>query len=421
MTPYKVKLNKLIICYSLNPWIQNSASANRWLTLIEGLEKLGVQIKLLIYGDYQSKQEAINWKTFGEKNGISYKYIHPKLIKGYLNQRFHTYIGSELQKPKLSKLILQELKHNEGLVWTDASHFGFQLTVKIKNMFPEKKLFLEMSEFLDIHKYNKGNFLQTWQASRRQRYFEKKAFHAYDGIAWMTKTLLTHFSGFSQPHPKFLHLPMTVDLERFSLQQQPLPDFQKPYIAFVGVMNDAKDGVSILIEAFNLIAKEYPAFNLYLIGGWNYDTPLHQQLIKKYGLEDKVFWKGEFSRDQIPAIIKNAYLLVLPRPDSKQAQGGFPTKLGEYLATGNPVCATTVGEIPDYLVDGESVYFAKPGSVESFAEAMSRALSNPAEAKRIGANGRKVAETHFNKDIQAKKLYDFLFSLSQSHIINKQN
>jgi hypothetical protein len=38
---------------------------------------------------------------------------------------------------------------------------------------------------------------------------------------------------------------------------------------------------------------------------------------------------------------------------------------------------------------------------------MRRALSNPTEAKRIGLNGRKVAEIHSNKDIQAKILNDF--------------
>ena len=134
-------------------------------------------------------------------------------------------------------------------------------------------------------------------------------------------------------------------------------------------------------------------------------------------LDNRVFYKGSVSRDEIPAIIMNAQLLVLPRPDSKQAQGGFPTKLGEYLATGNPVCATTVGEIPDYLVDGESVYFAEPGSVDSFADAMHRALRNPVLAKQVGVNGRKVAEECFNKDIQAKILYDFLLNLQNNENI----
>ena len=120
---------------------------------------------------------------------------------------------------------------------------------------------------------------------------------------------------------------------------------------------------------------------------------------------------GEFSREKIPSFLQNASLLLLPRPDSKQAQGGFPTKLGEYLASGVPVCATTVGEIPNYLTNNESVFFAEPGSIDSFANAMDRALSNPELAKKVGLAGRKVAETHFNKDIQAKILYEFLQSL----------
>ncbi len=116
-------------------------------------------------------------------------------------------------------------------------------------------------------------------------------------------------------------------------------------------------------------------------------------------IEEKVFWMKEYSRDQIPNIICNADLLVLPRPDSKQAQGGLTTKLGEYLATGKLVCATKVGEIPDYLTDNESVFFAEPGSVESFTQAIGSALSDYDNAIRVGANARMVAEEHFNKDV----------------------
>lgn len=119
----------------------------------------------------------------------------------------------------------------------------------------------------------------------------------------------------------------------------------------------------------------------------------------------------EYSRDAIPSIIGNADLLALPRPDSKQAQGGFPTKLGEYLATGKPVCATKLGELPDYLKNNESIFFAQPGSVKSFADAMRWALSDTENASRVGLNGKKVAQKEFNKDIQAKKLHQFLLEL----------
>jgi glycosyltransferase involved in cell wall biosynthesis len=401
----------IFILISHNPFCSSSASSNRWCTLLVGLANLGVQINLLIYGAYQTEYEAINWKPIGEKYGIGYRYLVPRVIKGFLGQRYNMYIGSELQKPELSNLILQELKNKEGVVWTDDSYFGFQLAVKIKKLFPKRIIFLEMSEFLDIHKYNNGNLLQFWQANRRQRYFEKKAICAFDGIAWMTQTLIMYSQSFQKPQLKLLHLPMTVDLERFN-QIAPAPiEFQKPYIAFVGVMNDAKDGVSNLIRAFNSIKNQFVEHKVYLVGARNYDTPIHLELIKSLGLEDRVFWMKEYSRDVIPSIIGNADLLALPRPDSKQAQGGFPTKLGEYLATGKPVCATTVGELPDYLTDNESVFFAQPGSVESFAEAMRRALYDPENAKRVGLNGKQVAQEEFNKDIQAKKLYQFLLEL----------
>jgi glycosyltransferase involved in cell wall biosynthesis len=406
---------KIKIIIGLNPYFQSSASANRWRTLIDGLSKSGARVTLLIYGGYQSVKESNDWQNSADINGIAIKYIAPQLIEGYWKSRYYIYIGEALRESYLIKLIQNEIENNEGIVWTDASHFGFKLAVQLKKHLPIQQIFLELSEFLDIHKYNKGNFMQRWQANKRQKFFEERAFHAYDGLALMTKTLLNHYKQFPEPSPELLHLPMTVDLDRFANEIEPLPEFVKPYIVFVGVMNDAKDGVRILIKAFAKISNEFPELKLYLIGGWNYDTPIHKQLIKEFRLEDKIFWKGEFNRDQIPAIIKNATLLALPRPDSKQAQGGFPTKLGEYLATGNPVCATTVGEIPDYLTDRESVYFAEPGSINSFANAMQRALSKPEEAKRIGMNGRKVAEKSFNKDIQAKILFNFLKENLQSN------
>ncbi len=396
------------IIIGFNPFASASASGNRWLTLIEGLATLGVNIKINIYGPYKSANEQKLFGIEGVYKNITYKYIKPRLFQGYFSGRFEVYIGESFRLNSMMKEIIKEINSNNEIIWTDASYFGFKLAAQLRKLNPYIKLFLEMSEFLDIHKYNKGNFLQRWQANMRQNFFEDEAFYAYDGIALMTKTLMNHYNQFNDPKPVFLHLPMTVDLERFSQFEKTFDGFEVPYIAFVGVMNDAKDGVDVLLKSFYQISDDFPDLKLYLIGGWNYDTPKHQKLITDFQLQDRIFLKGEYKRDQIPAIIKYASLLVLPRPNSKQAQGGFPTKLGEYLATGNPVCATTVGEIPDYLVDGESVYFAEPGSVDSFADAMRRALSNPEDAKRVGMNGRKVAEVNFNKDIQAKKLYDFL-------------
>ena len=400
---------KLLIILSHNPYFESSASANRWLTLIEGLSELGCSIQVLVYGNYQSRNEQVMYTSNSRYKGVEIKYLTKKIVEGLWQSRFHNYIGKHLHNKLVSKKIKKELQGFDGIVWAENDLAIWKILNQIVNR--NFKLIAEMSEFLDIHKYNKGNLLQRNLGDAKHIFFEQNYINTLDGFILITKTLKQHYEQFSLLNTKLLHLPMTVDLERFE-KSQPIPEgFQQPYIAFVGVMNDAKDGVNILIESFAKIHKQFPQYKVYLIGTWNYDTPIHQKSIVNHNLQNKIFWKGEFPREKIPPIIKNATLLVLPRPDSKQAQGGFPTKLGEYLATSNPVCATTVGEIPNYLTDEQSVYFAEPGSIDSFANAMQKALNNQEAAKRIGKKGCEVAKTSFNKDIQSAILYNFLKQL----------
>jgi glycosyltransferase involved in cell wall biosynthesis len=413
---------KIVYLTNLNPFCENSASANRILSLLEGLSNYGAEVKLIITAGYRSRQEI---KRFG-KNGfignIGYQYICNIKSSNLWQRRFNRYVLMPLIQPLISKKIQKIVKGEcNDILWTEFRFELLKFVVEIKKRNPHIKAFLEMNEYLDIYKGGKARIIHRIKGAERQDYFETKAFWAYDGIALMTRALIRHYELFPKPGPKLLHLPMTVDLNRFRAIETNISGFEKPYIAFVGVMDNLKDGVDILIEAFARIAMDFPKYKLYLVGPWNYDTPSHKTVIEKLNLQKRIFWVGEYSRNQIPTILMNANLLVLPRPNSKQAQGGFPTKLGEYLATGNPVCATRVGEIPDYLVDDKSVYFAEPGSVTSFADAIFKALSNPENAKLVGKSGRRIAELYFNKENQAKILYDFLKTIILNNYILDAN
>lgn len=98
------------------------------------------------------------------------------------------------------------------------------------------------------------------------------------------------------------------------------------------------------------------------------------KLIADLNLSDHIELKGYVHPDKIPVELYKSRLLVLSRPDNIQNRGGFPTKLGEYLATGIPVAVTSVGEIPCYLKDEVNAYLAEPGNVKSFANCMKRAF-----------------------------------------------
>lgn len=399
---------KIKILANSNPFYLSSAASNRWLTLIEGLNDLGVAIQIVVIGACHSKIERIRIKEISSINGVEIKYLTSKIVVGLWQRRYYTYIGKYFHIVRIRTRVRKELQNFDGILWAENDLTLWKIISTSSNL--SCKIICEMSEFLDIHHYSKLNALQSRAAAAKQAYFENTYIKKLDGFILMTKTLVNHYSSYSN-HPPILHLPMTVDLERFQKQTAQPREFKKPYITYVGVMDDAKDGVNILIKAFHRIVKDYPKLRLYLIGGWNYDTPSHLDLIKELRLEDRIKWVGEYPRDTIPSIICNAKLLALPRPDSRQAQGGFPTKLGEYLATGRPVCATSVGEITTYLEDEKSIYFAEPGSVTSFANSLNKALKNYDQAHIVGEQGKKAAELYFNKNTQSETLYNFLKQL----------
>lgn len=391
---------KILLLRDFNPFIENGASANRFRGLIEGLRSIGHIVDVAVVGGTvcaKEKKESAQGIIYLSKSN-RYSYWKARLNKYILN-RFHKRVA----RIRFNRINLSEYDY----IWLSNSSTVFNVFFSSKKV-TSCKTFIELNEFNDIHKMegHANNFLQRIYGTEAEQSFIDIV-EKIDYFACMTQTLLAHYRTMAKPKAEFMHLPMTVDLKRF--QNVDATDIcSKPYIAYTGTFNNAKDGVDILIKSFAKIASKYPQHHLYLAGFWHYDVSSQEKLIKQFELTNRITYLGVLNKEQIPPFICNADLLVLSRPDSHQAQGGFPTKLGEYLATGNPVCVTKVGEIPDYLEDNVSAFMATPGDIDSFADAMDRALSNPEKARKVGLAGREVAKKEFNSEIQAKRLADFL-------------
>ena len=200
---------------------------------------------------------------------------------------------------------------------------------------------------------------------------------------------------------------MIADTTRFTdLQKQQ----KEPYIAYCGTALNNKDGVDQLIRAFSIVNKSHPNYKLYIIGS----TPSKQQrfynydLVQELGIEKNVVFTGIVPSTDIPQLLKNASILALDRPNNLQAKYGFPTKLGEYLLTANPVVITCVGDIPLFLKDGESALVSEPDDPQSFAEKLCWAIEHPHKAEEIGKKGKQVAELCFNYMTETRKLINII-------------
>lgn len=185
---------------------------------------------------------------------------------------------------------------------------------------------------------------------------------------------------------------------------------KEKYIAYCGTISIHKDGVDTLIKAFDLFSKHYEDYKLYLIGDFDKlgSESIIKDLVIKKNLTEKVRFVGRVNADDMPKLLTSAQMLVLSRPNNTQAQYGFPTKLGEYLATGKPVVVTKVGEIPLYLHDGENAFLAEPGDVEAFANKMIEVVDNYDEALNVAKRGKNLVYSEFSANVQSAKFLDFI-------------
>lgn len=266
------------------------------------------------------------------------------------------------------------------------------------------KLLQEKSEFPFV--LMKKGFLQKLYA----KFYVNTTYKLFDGLIVMTKPLMEYFKTKVRKNCRLFEMPMSVDTDRF-INIQNSENKIGGYLAYCGNLSNKKDGVLNLIEAFSMVEPLFPQIKLVLIGGTsnNEDMGFYKDAVAKYDLKNVIFYGG-VSRDEMPSLLINAKALLLARPSSLQSTGGFPTKLGEYLATGNPVVVTAVGDIPLYLNETNS-FIVRPDDNNAFAEQILAILNNETKAIEVGQKGKELAMTVFNAKIQSQKLYKYLESL----------
>jgi len=251
----------------------------------------------------------------------------------------------------------------------------------------------------------------------RRTFIERIGYYFYihfiirllDGMIVMTNSLRDYYVKLLKTNSKIKTIPMSVDIERFETGEKIKTE---DYVTYCGDLSNNKDGVDILIKAFGKISNDFPGWKLLLIGGTtNLNLKELSELCRRLKIEDKVSFTGRITKKEIPNYLIKSKILALARPSSLQAQGGFPTKLGEYLATKNPVVVTDVGEISLYLTDNVSAYIAPPDSVDDFALKLEECIKNYDKSIQIGLNGYFVAKNNFDYKVQASLLEEFITSI----------
>lgn len=189
----------------------------------------------------------------------------------------------------------------------------------------------------------------------------------------------------------------------------------KDYLLFTGSLSNKKDGVLNLIKAYDLVRERHLGLGLVITGFGSKEQirELHQT-IEELNLGDLVQVFLNLSSNDIPSLMKDAKILVSPRPYSLQALYGFPTKVAEYLMAGRPVVTSAFGDLSQHLIDGVNAFVLPSGDIPIIAEAILRVLDNYKDAIRVGIRGKELALEMFDPQKNTRPLVDWLVKMESS-------
>ena len=184
-----------------------------------------------------------------------------------------------------------------------------------------------------------------------------------------------------------------VDLEKFNIQKtkQELRDVlgldqSKKIVLYTGHLFGWK-GAETLAEAAELLSE----VSFYFLGGKPHDVSSFKT---KYSQFRNIHILGYQQHELIPLWQKAADVLVLPNSGVSKIARYYtsPMKLFEYIASRVPVVASDLPSIRE-IVDETMVYFAEPDSPQSFAEAITKALEDREQTRRI-AQAYEAVSSH---------------------------
>lgn len=158
-----------------------------------------------------------------------------------------------------------------------------------------------------------------------------------------------------------------------------------------------KKGYDDLIDALALLPPELH-WRFVHIGGGALRRRLERQAARK-GLGARAVFRGARAQDDVLAAYRAADLFVLaPRIADDGDRDGLPNVLVEAQSQGVACVSTRVSAVPELIEDGVTGLLVAPGDHEALAQALARAIGDPALRARLGAAGAARVRAAFGHE-----------------------
>lgn len=232
-----------------------------------------------------------------------------------------------------------------------------------------------------------GGRVEPWLVTRGRRWLVKACLSPAERVVTVSSGGLRKLKHV-QRRDKVILIENGIDTSLFGMADA---NNDPPRVLFVGGLTPRK-GVVDLIQASTVLAERGVAHDLLLAGGTPNEGPEAEADVRR-AASAAVTFLGTRPHEDMPALYRGVDLFCLP-----SWWEAMPFSLLEAMASGLPVVATGVGDIPRVMEDGVTGYVVPPRDPSRLAAALEHLLRDGELRRRFGAAGRRRVERLFSAE-----------------------
>ncbi|MDG5499208.1 glycosyltransferase family 4 protein [Marinobacter sp. BGYM27] len=233
--------------------------------------------------------------------------------------------------------------------------------------------------------------------------YERWACSKLDGVIAATPCIREKYSAMGARSVDINNYPMLGELSSGTIDWSKKED----HVAYVGGIGRLR-GILQVVQAMGRVQS---GVRLQLAG--RFGSLVDEQEAQADEGWKKVDTQGFVGRREVRDLLSRCVaglVTFLPAPNHIDAQ---PNKMFEYMSAGVPVIGSHFALWKQIIEGNQCGICVDPLDPEAIAKAVDYLVANPEEAERMGRNGQKAVQEHYNWGAEEKKLFDFYNSLAE--------
>ncbi len=228
-------------------------------------------------------------------------------------------------------------------------------------------------------------------AGRIEQFFIRRGLRTADYVIALSETWKCKIIAIEKTS-KVVVILNAVNTDKYAISDRAI--HEPLSVLFLGRLGERK-GIYDVLDAISLL--DYEKYYFVLAGDGELDKV--KKIISDRGLDKYVSVPGWIKGDEKLDLLKNADVYILPSYNE-----GLPIGILEAISAGLPVIASSIGGIPEAVVDGVNGFLIEPGDSRSLAKKLQELSDDHRKLNEFSHSSKNIALEKFSMSRAEEKL-----------------